>query len=299
MEEEIHPHRRANIAFILLIALSIFLMSVHISGFVRGVKDFLFYVLMPTPAAASRILDSTLSIPSSIREIVSIHQENKRLKIALEKYAQMENEYVRAQEENLRLRNLVGFSVPSAARTLVCRVTSREPSSWFESIVIDRGRAEGVTIDSPVFVWVDTRPAVLGRVEEVYEHNAKVVLITNTLSAVPGKLSISPDDGLIEGQNVTQLKMNYVLPEESMTVGAEVQTSPLSTVFPPGLLIGTIISITRTGNDMYHSAEVRPAVNMNSLREVIVVIRDAGSVSTSMNAAVATPSSEPAKGAAQ
>jgi rod shape-determining protein MreC len=66
--------------------------------------------------------------------------------------------------------------------------------------------------------------------------------------------------------------MNYLLLEGKAAIGDEVVTSPLSSVFPQGLAIGTIRDILTLPNEPFKSAVIEPAVNINSLREVVVLI---------------------------
>jgi rod shape-determining protein MreC len=173
---------------------------------------------------------------------------------------------------SVRLRQLVDFPMPAAQRSVVARVVTREPGSWFQWVIIDRGRAEGLFVIAPVLAWAGDKPAVLGRVGEVFDHSAKVVLITSVISSLPVKVTSCEQDGLMEGQNNTRMKLNYLLPESKITIGDEVVTSSLSTVFPPGIRVGYIHDYMGNESDAYRSAVVKPAVNFNSLREVAVLI---------------------------
>jgi rod shape-determining protein MreC len=272
MEEDLISRRRSNFTFLLLLAVTIFFLTAHLTGYVRGLKNFLFYILYPTPAAASRVIQLEQQTSENLKEIVRIHQENLMLKGVLEKYAFLDIEWKRAQEENIRLRQLVNFSTPAAKESIVARVITREPGSWFQWVTIDRGSAEGLFVDAPVLAWAGERPAVLGRVGEVYTHTAKVILITNILSALPVQIRSISEDGLLEGQNSGYLKANYLLPEGNLMIGDEIVTSPLSAVFPSGIAIGTIVDLSPAAHEAFRSATVKPAVNLNKLREVIILV---------------------------
>jgi rod shape-determining protein MreC len=171
---------------------------------------------------------------------------------------------------------LVNFPSTTLGSYIVARVVSREPASWFQWVTINKGAADDIKIDAPAMVWIDNRPAVLGRVVEIYAHSAKVVLITNSLSALPVQLKGLNEDGLLEGQNNAVLKVNYLMTGGKMVVGDEVVTSPLSAVFPEGITVGYIENITSSDNDTMRIAGVRPLVNFNRLREVIVLTSRSG-----------------------
>jgi len=274
MEEEIVSRRKANYAFLLLFTINIFLLSANLTVPVRTIKNFVYYVLFPSNAAAACIVDSVDKFSSNIGEIVRIHQENMTLKQSIKSLSYLETECERAMEENLRLRSLVGFPAVKHSSSIVAHIISREPGSWFQWVTIDRGLKDGIYLDAPVLAWADNRPAVLGRVEEVFAGSAKVVLITNVLSAVPGEIKTLNEDGLVEGQNGHRLKINYLVPETKVKIGDEVVTSPLSSVFPPGIVIGKVIDFSPGDNEAFHTAVIKPAVNFNNLREAIVVIAE-------------------------
>jgi rod shape-determining protein MreC len=273
MDEELHTSRRSNLTFIFLFAIAVLLLSAHLTNSVRLLKNFLYYILYPVPASASRVLDSSQILAGNLRDMVRIHQDNQALRSSLERFAYLENEYQRVKQENTRLRELVAFPAPVSFTEVVARVAVREPGSWFQWIIINKGENDGITLDAPVLGWADGRPVVLGRIGELSSSSAKVVLMTNTLSALPVEIRQKKEDGLLEGQNTASLRINYLLPEGSIAIGDEVITSPLSTVFPPGVMVGYVQDLV-PGEDaeLMRSAVVKPAVNFNHLREVLVLV---------------------------
>lgn len=270
MDEEFFAQRRTNYVFVFLLTVSIFLLIAHLSSYVRGLKNFLFYILAPAPASATRFIQSGQKIYKTFGEMVAAHQENIELHKTLERYSALDIECLRMKEENERLRKLVNFFMPASRKSVAAQVVAREPASWFQWIVINRGSQDGIKADAPVLTWINDSPAVLGRVGEVSGHWAKVVLITNVLSALPATTRPSAGDGLIEGLNGHELKLSYLSPDEKISIGDEIVTSSLSAIFPPGVLIGKIRNIDSLPDNL--SAYITPAVNFNMLREVVVVL---------------------------
>ena len=272
--EETVSRRNANYTFLLLFTVNIFLLTANLSLYVRTIKNFVYYVMFPSNAAAVGIVESADRFSANIGEIIRIHRENLELKQTIKQMGFLADEYGRAKEENMRLRTLVGFSPIKQSRSLVTHIISREPGSWFQWVTIDKGRDDGIYLDAPVIAWADNKPAVLGRVSEVFSGSAKVVLITNVLSAVPAEIKSLNEDGLVEGQNNHRLRINYLVSETKVKVGDEVVTSPLSSVFPSGILIGRVVDFAPAENEVFHSAVIKPLVNFNSLREAVVIITE-------------------------
>jgi rod shape-determining protein MreC len=272
MDDLIHTRRASNLSFIFLLVISILLLSAHLTGSVRVVKHFIYYVLSPVPSAATQVVLSAGDTGGTVKELVRVHQENIALRAMLQEYEKLDGEYRSSLEENTRLRALVSFPAPPGTRPIVARVVSREPESWFQSIEINRGSKDGVTVDAPVLSWNGSKPVVLGRVGDLYDHSAEVVLLTNPLFSTPAQTKIKGEDGLLEGQNSPKVKMNYLLVDGTAAIGDEIVTSPLSSVFPQGIAIGTIQDITPLPNEAFKSAVIAPAVDMNSLRDVVVLV---------------------------
>ncbi|MCB4792656.1 MAG: rod shape-determining protein MreC [Elusimicrobia bacterium] len=247
-------------------------MTTRLNDYVIGFKNFLFYLISPTPIASSKVINSSQRFSKNIKELVKAHQENINLKKKLEKYARLENEYVHFKEENTRLRNIFEFLPILSKKAVVATVVSREPNSWFQWVIIGKGKNDGLVIDAPVLAWEKNNSYVLGRVGEVFKNYSKVILVTNAFSALPAMTGISGHEGLIEGQNNSLVKLNYLMKENDIKVGDKVVTSPLSSVFPPNILIGRMAEIAPSDDERFKSVFVEPGADINNLKEVIVLI---------------------------
>lgn len=274
MEEGLYPHRKPNLIFIFLLAISVLFMTTRFNEYVIGFKNFLFYLISPTPITSSKVINSSQRFSRNIKELVKAHQENIVLKKKLEQYARLENEFTHFKEENTRLRNIFNFLPTLSRKTVVATVVSRESNSWFQWVIIDKGKNSGIEIDAPVLAWENNSSCVLGRISEVFKDYSKVILVTNALSALPAMTEHSGHEGLLEGQNTNLVKLNYLIKENEIKIGDRIVTSPLSSVFPPNVLIGRIVEITPLDDDRFKSVLVDPAADMDNLKEVIVLIAD-------------------------
>ena len=54
-------------------------------------------------------------------------------------------------------------------------------------------------------------------------------------------------------------------------IGDELNTSTLSTIFPPGITVGTVVDVQPTPCGLAQYAIVRPAANVRRLENVMVV----------------------------
>lgn len=271
MIDEILSFRRSTFIFLLLTAINIFLLTAQLSKYIRGFKDVLFYILLPSPANASKAINSFQEVSYDLKELVRVHQDNIVLRERINDYMKLESDWKRAFEENKRLREIIGFPEYFSKSFVVSNVITREPHFWYQWIIIDKGKNSGIRIDAPVVAASNNTLAAVGRVSEVYESYSKVVLITNILSALPIIIKSSGEDGLLEGQNKDLLKINYLVPKKHFKVNDKVVTSPISTVFPAYVSVGRIKKRIDIEDESFSSAIVEPAINFNKLREVMVV----------------------------
>ncbi|MDH3557772.1 MAG: rod shape-determining protein MreC, partial [Deltaproteobacteria bacterium] len=139
----------------------------------------------------------------------------------------------------------------------------------FQTILIDKGRSDGVTQDMAVV----SAEGLMGRVIGVSSHHAKVLLILDANSAVDALIQRSRVRGVLVGLGVDLCLLKYVQRNEDVQVGDQVISSGMGGVFPKGLLLGTVQEVVRGSSGLFQRVEVKPAANFNRLEEVMVVIQ--------------------------
>src|SRR5258706_5060845 len=77
-----------------------------------------------------------------------------------------------------RLEKLFKLNEKSAYQTVVARVIARDPSMWFDSVTIDKGRWAGVDVNMPVV----TPGGIVVRVISTSPLSAHVMLVTDEKS---------------------------------------------------------------------------------------------------------------------
>jgi rod shape-determining protein MreC len=154
-----------------------------------------------------------------------------------------------------------------ARDAIIAHVIGRDPTNWYQSLLIDRGERDNIRPDMGVVV----PDGVIGRVVKVMPKSAVVLLISDRNSVLPGLAQRSRDEGLIEGIGGGQLRMKYLSNLADVQVGDLVVTSGLVGIFPKGLRIGTVTAVERTPDAISQQAVLAPAVDLSKLEEVIVL----------------------------
>ncbi|KJS33571.1 MAG: hypothetical protein VR64_02140 [Desulfatitalea sp. BRH_c12] len=199
--------------------------------------------------------------------LVSVAKENDRL---LEQMAQADTLHYQNQEllqENERLRQLLSLGREIHKPVVAARVVGKDPSPWFQTILVDKGVEDGVHIGSPV---IDPK-GIVGLVVEVTDNYAKVMLITDPNSAVDAIDQRSRARGIIKGGTSGYCVLNYVLRNIDLDKGDTLISSGMDGVFPKGVPIGKIEEITRKEVSIFQEVTVTPFVDFERLEEVLIV----------------------------
>ncbi len=204
--------------------------------------------------------------------LVSVSEENQQLKRLLAEASEENNRLVEVDLANKRLRQLLAFKEEHPRRVVAAEVVARDPSAMFQTIIIDKGKADGVTKTDPVVV----AEGIVGQVINVSERYAKVLLIIDQDSAVDALVQRSRGRGIIKGDGEGGCVFQYVLRKDDVSGDDIVITSGLDGVFPKGLRVGQVSEVFRRNSGLFQEVKITPFVDFEKLEEVLVVLKDTG-----------------------
>jgi rod shape-determining protein MreC len=174
-----------------------------------------------------------------------------------------------AQLENERLKKILAFKQKSGFKLIAARVIARSPDSWSSSVIIDKGNGSGIKKGMPALTYL----GLLGRVVEVQGPSAKIMLVTDPNLSVSAVVQRSRQEGLVSGTLGANLIMRYLPEEADIKVNDLIVSSGLNETYPKGLLIGTVIDIGKEFSGMSRFAIIRPAVNLSSIEEALIIVQ--------------------------
>ena len=131
--------------------------------------------------------------------------------------------------------------------------------------LLDHGSRDGLTLDS---VIVDAA-GVIGRVTEVHPSTCLVMLLTDPESRVAGLVERSRETGLLVGRGGGACEFTYLDAQADIEAGDRIVTAGLGGPFPKGLLLGTVVRVSRDEQAGTASASVDPAAQLGRLEEVL------------------------------
>ena len=158
-------------------------------------------------------------------------------------------------------------------RTITAPVIARDPSGVLKTIVIGAGTDQGVRVDQVVL----SEQGVVGRVGEAGSNYAKIILVTDSSSSVSALVQTSRASGIVRGQYGDTLVMEWILQSDPVKRGDVIVTAGLGlgnelrSLYPKGLVIGTVVDVTKAEVSAYQRAVVAPAVDLRKLENVLVI----------------------------
>ena len=264
------PRIRAESTVFLLILSATILMWLHQYNLLRPVADAAIAFISPLQSGVNTALnrvDDAFAGFQDARQWKQQFEDQKKLLDAL----QVENTQLKEKEkENEGLRALIGFRQANPTyQTIAAEVIGRDSNfPLLNYIIIDRGATDGITRTMPVV----TARGLVGQVSEVNLKSSKVMLITDRLSAVNGRVQETRETGTIKGTSNGKVELQFVRQGEKLVKGHIVLTSGLGGRFPKNLVIGQIQDTRSRDADPFQAAELRPSVDFNALEHVLVIV---------------------------
>jgi len=170
--------------------------------------------------------------------------------------------------ENSRLKKLLSFKQKASLRFVPGRVIGRSVDSWSSSLIIDKGKYQGIKSGMVVIC----PEGLVGSIIETNMDTSKVLLINDPNQGVSGIVQRSRQEGLVSGTLGTNLIMRYLPDEADIVPGDVIVTSELSQIYPKGLLVGRVVNVGREFSGLNRYAMVKPTANLANIEEVLVII---------------------------
>jgi rod shape-determining protein MreC len=210
-------------------------------------------------------LESWSDILNLQEKVENLQAENQKLK---EKIPLLES----LKCENIRLRRLHGLAEKSPLVTVPADIIGRG-GEQFRTLLLNRGSHSGVAVNQPVITY----EGLVGRVQAVHPYSCVVLQIIDPNSAIGVFVADIPDEATSSAvQGVVSGHRRHLLVLETRE-GKEVQpelpvyTSSVSTIYPPGIRLGTVWRPLESGYSLQKRYQIQPSVNFPDVREVLIV----------------------------
>ncbi len=252
--------------FLSFVVLSFVLMTYQSKS---GVLAPLRFLTHPINALNNTIHSIISSIKEPFRNIALRDEENRRLREELNKLLLEQQRYRDAVIENIRLRELLSLKEKEQRYVTAARVIAKGNDRWSNTLVIDKGRRDGLGKDMAVI----TVRGLVGKVSSLSDSYSSVLLINDINFSAAVRLEESRKEGIISGTGSRNCILKYIPHEDDVKQGEAVVTSGLDSLFPPDIPVGFVSKITKKGTSLLQDIEVIPFQDTTRLEEVVIVRR--------------------------
>lgn len=267
--------KRQAIAYIGLLVLSLLLLAFSSSVPLLELRRGIGFAMAPVQATLRDSTRQVASVFAAVGQIEQLRIENSELARRVDELEieLQQLEVVRRQNEELTA--LLDVRSTLEHETVATEVISRLLSQQERVISVDRGSDAGIREFDPV---VAGGGALVGQVVEVGPNFSRIMLLSDSRLKVAGMLESSRATGDVGGDFDRPLKMEAISATDTVVVGESVVTAGIDlgggirSPYPRGLLIGTVVDVDRSPNQVVQSALVQPAATFDRLDYVLVII---------------------------
>lgn len=250
--------QRFSAAVLILVAIGLMVVGKINSTVLEETRAHITDAFVPILGAMSRPAASVGEAIDSVAEFVDLHEENERLRRENALLMRWKDVALRLEAENRSLKSLLEFKPDPGITYITARVVAAPGSSFVRSVIVMAGRRDGVRKGQAAMAG----SGIIGRVIEVGEWSSRVLLITDVNTRIPVVLEESRERAILVGDNSPDPRLQYLPPDEPVAPGARVTTSGHGGVFPPGLPVGVVSSVTE------REIKVKPLVDLDRVEHV-------------------------------
>ena len=226
-------------------------------------------IIGPAVSLGNHAANAARSLGNTVIRTKSLPSELARLE---EERDYFRGEYFRlkaVEEENMFLRQALEFEgETSSGKLLAARVLSHDPFGVSQSMLIDKGRRDGVRMGEAI---IGQGRIFIGTIAEVDAMTSRVLLVTAESSRTPVILQGTGTHAVVAGSPTGALNLELVPREVPLAEGDIVLTSGISGEHPQNLLVGEVRHIIDDETASFKRAVVEPFARMPSVSTVFII----------------------------
>lgn len=268
--------KRQPLVIVILLAILLIALVIFTSGQrekLTAIEGVVGEIITPVQGFMYRTATVVSDFFQSVEGRKKLAEQNEVLKDRVTQLEQQQLKLDETMQENGRLKSLLGFKEEREQFTVGgVRITGKNPGNWFNTLTIDKGSNQGITVNMAVI----TDKGLIGRVTDVGRDWSKVRTIVDGQSSVSAIIERTRDNGMVKGNNTLTFEDGLCrminLPLDSdVVVGDRVITSGLGEIFPKGIYIGEVAEVSYERRDMFKTAIIKPGADFQRLEEVLVI----------------------------
>jgi rod shape-determining protein MreC len=214
--------------------------------------------LASAPATLTRGLrDSSSRLKSLWDAETRARQLEEELALLRLEYRQLEESYQRSLSRSHSLQIKSRY----LTHLIPAMLLARDPGTWFQVILLDKGKDDGVAAGAGVM----SPQGVVGKVVGAQATACKAVFLTDPSCRLSVRDARSRVLAILSGDGRKACRLEYVSGQDDVKVGDLIETAPGSLSFPSGIPAGTVTRVLKVDNGLKLAVEVQPSAELNRL----------------------------------
>ena len=262
-------NRSSIVALLLLLAVLGYFLALGAES-TRKLQAGFYQVISPFLTTGSSLEKQITEMRQGLKTLEELERENQGLRVE-NRSLKATNQALRDVEREVnRLRTALNYRERSVFKLVPAEVVTRDASTWWRTVTINRGKQDGIQGDMAVV----TEEGLGGKTTTVAENISVVLLISDENCRVAASVEGSREQGIVNGERVAGaltplLDLNFLSKQANLQPGQKVYSSGVGGVFPSGLLIGAVKEFRV--RELDSQARLTPAVDLSKLEDVFVV----------------------------
>lgn len=220
----------------------------------------------PVARAVAGFSRTVTGSSSTVADAFHARAENVRLRSDL---LRREEELLRLRAEAQQMRRELGMRAAAPFLPVVvgsAPVLLLERRAGVQSALVGIGTAAGVGVGSPLAV----PEGLVGRVVSAGRSLSRAQLLLDASAAAGARLVRTGELGIVRGDGRGALILNHVPTTSRVKPGDPVESAGVDGIYPRGIPIGRVQSVSRGGN-LFLDIRVAPAASFSRLTDVLVL----------------------------
>ncbi|MCA1657669.1 MAG: rod shape-determining protein MreC, partial [Verrucomicrobiaceae bacterium] len=190
-------NRSSIVALLIFVAVLGYLLSFGADS-TRKLQGGFYQLISPFLKTGSGLEKQITSVKTGLQTLEELERDNQTLKV--------ENRSLRATNQALRdvehevnrLRTALNYRERSIFKLVPAEIVTRDASTWWRTVTINRGRQDGIDTDMAVV----TEEGLVGKTTTVSDTISLVLLVTDENCRVAASVEGSREQGIVSGERV-------------------------------------------------------------------------------------------------
>lgn len=223
-------------AFVLVFLIMLVVLGRSGNPAVSSLKMRMSDALVPLIKVASSPFEALGESSAGLKNWANAYHQNQQLKQENQQLLQWQTMAKDMQVENDKLRALLNVAPRKEAHFVTATIVSDHGSAFSSAALVDAGKEDNIATNQAVI----SERGLVGRVMEVGNRSAQVLLLTDVNSRIPVMNERTREKMILIGKGNNFPTLGYVTTDSAIRKGDRIITSGDGGVFPKNVPVGVV-----------------------------------------------------------